>query len=183
MAALGDTGSSLLKAQVRQPPSPPSKSQQQQQQLHNLLQQASTVNHNGSTGVLSPKSGRNGTFDFFSQNFSIENMPPVAQIKQSPSNAGKNRTKSGIYPGSDHPSNGSNGFNDVKIEPTLATTTMASTNKPVMSSSVPSNRDDKKVNNNSVSYTAGGRLKFFKGELTFRFEPTTVQLWSKKFDH
>ena len=183
MAALGETGGGLLKAQVKQPPSPKSQQQQQQQQqqllqqhqqqLQNLLQQhaAVTATLNGSSNLLnSPKSSRNGPFDFYSQHLSSESMSP-GQTKASVVGSKPGRTKPGLLTSSsDHvnPTNGSNGFSVVKSEPTLASTTSSvltsssstTTSKSVMS---PSNRDDKKVNNNSVSYTPGGRLKFFKG--------------------
>ena len=196
MAALGESGgSSLVKAQVKQPPSPPSKQQQQQQQqnekqLHNLLQQASTVNHNGGNLLNSPakscKNGNgngNGPFEFFQhlQHLATENMPPVPN-KGSP-NGKNNRTKVGFFPASDHvmSTNSSNGFADVKTETSTSssttTATSTTTNKAVMSPNSSSNRDEKKINNNSVSYTSGGRLKFFKGNLTFFLNSSKKMIW------
>ncbi len=193
MAAVSETGNSLVKAQVKQqqPPSPAAKSQQQQQQLqndkqlHNLLQQTSTVNHNGGNSNSnshhnnSPKSSSNGggQYHFLQQHLqhlASENLPPLQQqLKNSPN--GKSQTNrtlkaSGLFPASsDNLNNTTNGLLDIKVEAqsSSALSTTTTTTKSVMSpKDNSSNRDEKKINNNSVSYTSGGRLKFFKGKHT-----------------
>ena len=193
MAAVSETGNSLVKAQVKQqqqPPSPAAKSQQQQQQqqndkqLHNLLQQTSTVNHNGGNShhnnTNSPKSNSNGggQYHFLQQHLqhlASENLPPLQQqLKNSPNGKGQNNRTlkvAGLFPASsDNLNNTTNGLLDIKVEAqsssALSTTT---TTKSVMSpKDNSSNRDEKKINNNSVSYTSGGRLKFFKGKHIFK---------------
>ena len=163
MAAVSE--SSLVKAQVKaQPASPTTKSHQQQQQnekqLHNLLQQTSSVHQNGSTLIKSPKSSNNGgPFHFLQQHLqhlASENMPPLP-IKGSPNGKGhNNRTKGGMLSGSDHAIQSNV---EVKFENNKSVTSPQHG-----SSSSTSRQNDKKMNNNSVSYTAGGRLKFFKGK-------------------